>query len=107
MSFCFQYPSKGEAHKVVGQLPDEMIKYELESQGIRCDNNYFRRKKQLADVLESRLYKHGRQPVVISYKDDISNCDLHLNAWVKALNQQAPDDRLFYSLAVSYMGEFL
>lgn len=61
MNFNFLFRNKGEASAAVKQLPDEMIKYELETQCVRGDVNFFKRKKQLSDLLESRKYQYGRQ----------------------------------------------
>lgn len=81
MDLTFAYPAKGTASRYVSALPDEFLRYELESQGVRVDQNYFRRKKQLADLLENREYRAGKYFVSMRYQEDIDTCAAHLNNW--------------------------
>lgn len=82
MDLTFKFPEKGNAARHVTALPNEMIKYELESQDIKCHQNPFCRKKQLSDILESREFRPGKYYVAIGYKDDLAACVGHLNNWI-------------------------
>lgn len=94
MDLTFRYPEEGAASRYVSALPDEFIKYELESQGVRIDKNYLRRKKQLADLLESRLFKIGKYFVAIGYREDIEVCSEHLDNWRVEYDETPSRDRL-------------
>ncbi|KAJ6642600.1 hypothetical protein Bhyg_07553 [Pseudolycoriella hygida] len=84
----FPLPEPGQASATIAHLPDEMIKYELESQGIKCLPNYLQRRKQLAAVIDERKYVVGKQPVAMGYKEDLDYCSKYLEAWE---NQFHPD----------------
>lgn len=67
---------------MVSCLPNEMLRYELETQGVRSDTPMVNNRTQLCNLIESRNYKPGRQPVAISYKEDIAQCRNYLVEWM-------------------------
>lgn len=77
----FRAPKAGAAYQMVKNLPDEMIRYELETQGIRSDQPFMDNRKALSELIENGNYKPGRQPVAVHYRDDINACTNHLSEW--------------------------
>lgn len=82
----FDLPLVGRAAGIVSYLPDEMIKYELETQGIRSGPNVEQRRKQLSEVIDSRRYVFGKQPVAMGYPEDIETCEKHISSWETNFN---------------------
>lgn len=71
------------AYQSVSMLPDEMIKYELETQGQLSANTFILRRKQLADLIKEKKYEGGRQPVAMGVAEDISICQGYVKLWSK------------------------
>ncbi|KAJ6642700.1 histone H3 [Pseudolycoriella hygida] len=74
-------PEPGQASRLIGYLPDEMIKYELESQGVRCLGNYLQRRKQLVDLIEQKKYQIRKQPVNLEHRENLHICSEYLRKW--------------------------
>lgn len=70
-----------EAYKSVSLLPDEMLKYELMSQGEVPANSFMKRRQQLAALFNSGRYKELPQGVGIPFRTDIKACRAHLEKW--------------------------
>lgn len=70
-----------DAYFVISLLPDEMVKYELESQGLLCDSTIVRRRTQLSKLFEEDTYKQIPLPVVLNVSDNISLCHNYLKQW--------------------------
>lgn len=100
MSTSFECPLRGEAAKVVALLPDEMIKYELETQGVKSESHFMKRRKQLSEILESRRYVSGKQPVAMGYREDLSVCSDHLRKWMIDFETSSPDSQALYSFKI-------
>lgn len=56
-----------KAFQIISKFPDEMLAYELESQGKRADEPYATNRKQLAELFELKTYRAGYQPVALGY----------------------------------------
>lgn len=87
MDLAFHFPERGNANRHVSALPAEMIRYELESQGIKCKPKFFEQKKQLSELLESREYVPGKFFVAMGYKEDMDLCATHLNSWIETYDK--------------------
>lgn len=76
-------PSK--VYQIISLLPEEMVRYELETQGIRCAKGLATCRSQLSKRIKDRLYKRNSQPVAIGIKEDIGFCMKHLDRWREEL----------------------
>lgn len=76
---------KSSAYQSISLLPDEMIRYELETQGIKSADHISKRRSQLAEHILNRRYKNNRQPVAMGLKEDIGICKHYCTAWEKEL----------------------
>lgn len=84
-----------ETHRIVNLLPDEMIEYELRSQGLKPAATFHKRRKQLAKALVSESYKARPMPVGMPYRLDVENCMRHLSNWAQNVaSSELSDDSL-------------
>lgn len=70
-----------ETYITISALPDEMVKYELESQGMKCADTIVRRRNQLCELFQKGKYKTKTQPVVMNATQDVAQCKFYLNKW--------------------------
>lgn len=70
-----------EAYRVVSLLPEEMILYELETQGMRAKNSLNMNSTQLANLFKQGKYKRNRQPVAMGFQEDFSYCVEYFQKW--------------------------
>lgn len=81
----FQY-----SYHSIALLPDEMIKYELESQGLKSAKTLNKRRKQLSNLISSRNYRrHGLRPIIMGFKENHDACTDHLSRWIQEVEASA------------------
>lgn len=71
-------PESGKAYRLVSCLPNEMIEYELESQGIKSSKNFVTNKTKLSNLFDAKWYKLGKQQVALGYPENITRCENYL-----------------------------
>ena len=73
------------SYVLVSYLPDEMIRYELETQGLRSDRSLGKRRAQLANLFRNNLYCLHKQPVAMGYQEDINQCESYVDQWAEGV----------------------
>ena len=108
----FRWPKPGGAYAVINSLNDEMIRYELESQGVKSVHSFIANKKTLTELIDSRKYKPGHQPVALGYVEDIARCSAYMLEWEekfeksnknKATCESYLNKLMFLALRLSYI----
>lgn len=97
-------PSK--VYQMISLLPDEMIKYELETQGCKSDNSLNKRRSQLTNIINEGKYVRGRQPVAMSAEKDLSICNGYVQAWGRDIVKigESPEAIRQYQIRFSFLG---
>lgn len=91
---------KGKAFPLMIHLPDEMLGYELESQGKLATMPHAAKRKALSALFDTKKYCAGYQNVAIGYIENIRICSGYVKSWKERFDKDVKDRKACESLLV-------